>query len=1283
MKAYHYILATVLGMLAMSCTKDIDEPVVPEQPGDYLVISLRSDDEPQSKAAAADTLSVVPFEGETPVELEGMELVGTAEDWPCEDMEEVATKGKIVTGHSDMHGNSIRGYFDQYDATAGYRKYAYNESFSWISSGSNQCRSANRFLFGKGQKYRFTFVWPETVTLNDNLQATYSVGTDVKNQKELLYSTQEVNVTSELSTLTVPFSHALSRVNLKTTSTCPSLTINSIKLSDVYYRGTFSALTGDITPGTSYKTTFTLAENLSVTGEADLCSGARSFLVMPQTVPSTGRLEVVFTYDGKQHTVTANLSGNRWEKGKIITYTLNFNKINGWIKQITIPDELTVNVNETKSITASVTPSTATLKRVTWSQTDASKASLASAGDLVTNVTGTAVGNTSVKATAADEGGVESNSCIVHVINQIKTLTVAPSTATVQNGQTQQYTATVTYWSGTTKSVTSGSSWSSSSTSVGTVSSGGLATASATNTGQTTITASYTEDGVTLTGTAVFKVVAPTVSSVSLGSDHRNILVGQSINLGEETLTVTYSNGTTETISVGGSDVTVVRKTTGDSSVNTTLNGKTVTGTARGIDTYTISYGGKSCDIAVNVSEIVITPASANININASQTFTAKIRNYNNTTLSASFTWSSSNTGVATVTSSGVATGAASGTAHIIAAYNGTYGIGSAYAVLNVENGVISTETETQNDSETRNTTLSDRSEDTGYSAWVKINNKTSETVSPAATTVSVTYGGSHTHTVYGRVQPQKRDGTRSREVRHMADGTTQYGDWTEWTWGDWYNNGNVVETQKSSQTVNDSLSAPSGFTTWFTSAGAVSANEGSSRTATLTVSNGDASGSATLTQQADSMDHYEYQNLDVTISANPTTISADGGSSTLTYSATYQRRTIYKSGKVGSWSNMSATPTVTGSATGFSRNGTAVTVSANPNTTQRSVTYTASYTISGTSLSDSDSVTITQEGKVVVTEIELKNQTSYNLLDNQSQSVNLSDEVVTVYYSNGTEDEITVGTSGVTLARKTSGDAQANTSVSGKTITAITRGTDTYILSYQGASYEFPVYVNTLVVSPASAEIFVGETQTFSATIIKYDGTSTTARSTWTSSSIAVATASGTSSSVTASGLSAGTTTIKASYNNVNGIGYATAELTVKRQDVITYDLVISGDPVTTKVGKDINITNFTATRYTVVNGVRQSGSGVDVTSSTTLHSKNTGIATVTGIKVHGVAVGTTKLYGTCTYSGSTLSSESPSTGSATYINVTVKANSGWGVDDDDDPGSGEGEGGDYNHNN
>lgn len=861
MKAYHYILATVLGMLAVSCTREIDEPVVPEQPGDYLVISLRSEDGPQSRAAAADTLSVVPFEGGMPVELQGMELVGTAVDWPCEDIEEVVTKGQLVSGHADMHGNSIIGYFDQYDTNAGYRKYAYNESFSWISSGSNQCRSANRFLFGNGQKYRFTFVWPETVALNDNLQATCSVGTDVKEQKELLYSTQEVNVTSGLSTLTVPFSHALSRVNLKTTSTCPSLTINYIMLSDVYYTGTFSAITGDITPGTSYKTSFLLAEDISVTGEADLCSGDRSFLVMPQTVPSSGRLEVGFTYEGKQHTVTANLSGNNWEKGKIITYTLNFNKINGWIKQITIPDELTVNVNETKSITASVTPSTATLKKVTWGQTDASRATLASAGDLVTNVTGKTVGNTSVKATAADGSEVESNNCIVHVIDQIRTLTVEPSAANICNGQTQQFTATVTYWSGTTKSVTSGSSWSSSSPSVATVSSGGLATASATNTGQTTISASYTEDGVTLSGSAVLTVSEPVLTSISLSSSYKSILVGQVLDLRSMEVTLYYSNGDERTTTVGNSEISLTHYTLS----HTSVSNKVITGVSYGSDSYYVEYGNVSARLDIRVYQIEITPSNASIDVHGTQVYSARLINFNGGYTNVTVTWSSGDSSIATISGTSTtgsstvspttrtATGVGNGTVAIIASYDGTYGKGSASATLTVNDSIISTTTETETDTEYRNQNLDDTSEDTDYTASVKINNKTSETVDCSSHTVTVTKSGTHTHTVYSNVQPQKRTGTRTRTKYTWASGNVTYGDWSDWTWGAWTNNGAVVTTQKSRQTgINDASSMTiSGFTSWFTSSGSVSANSTTSaRTATLIVTNGTASASATLTQE-------------------------------------------------------------------------------------------------------------------------------------------------------------------------------------------------------------------------------------------------------------------------------------------------------------------------------------------------------------------------------------------------------------------------------------------------
>ena len=119
----------------------------------------------------------------------------------------------------------------------------------------------------------------------------------------------------------------------------------------------------------------------------------------------------------------------------------------------------------------------------------------------------------------------------------------------------------------------------------------------------------------------------------------------------------------------------------------------------------------------------------------------------------------------------------------------------------------------------------------------------------------------------------------------------------------------------------------------------------------------------------AATIDHYEYQGLSVSISANPTSIAAAGGSSTLSYSASWQKRAVYTDNSRGDWEDESDTPTVTGEATGFSRNGTSVTISANTGTDSRSVTYTASYSlpdgsviVSGSS-SDEASVTITQAG--------------------------------------------------------------------------------------------------------------------------------------------------------------------------------------------------------------------------------------------------------------------------------------------------------------------------------
>ena len=163
----------------------------------------------------------------------------------------------------------------------------------------------------------------------------------------------------------------------------------------------------------------------------------------------------------------------------------------------------------------------------------------------------------------------------------------------------------------------------------------------------------------------------------------------------------------------------------------------------------------------------------------------------------------------------------------------------------------------------------------------------------------------------------------------------------------------------------------------------------------------------ASLTISAVTVVGTEYRNLVVSISASPDNIPASGGTSTLTYSATWEYRYEYSNGTYGEWISDSATPTVSGSATGFSRNGTNVTVTANNSTSPRSVTYTASYTIGN--LSDSDSATITQAGKVVLESIVINDAYAYSWAP--VNSVAYGDYITftcTAYYSDGTTEDVT-----------------------------------------------------------------------------------------------------------------------------------------------------------------------------------------------------------------------------------------------------------------------------------
>jgi hypothetical protein len=119
---------------------------------------------------------------------------------------------------------------------------------------------------------------------------------------------------------------------------------------------------------------------------------------------------------------------------------------------------------------------------------------------------------------------------------------------------------------------------------------------------------------------------------------------------------------------------------------------------------------------------------------------------------------------------------------------------------------------------------------------------------------------------------------------------------------------------------------------------------------------NGESAGATMyIYQEANKIESYNYGNWNIAISANPTTIAASGGTSTITASCTRTKTPVYTSGSTGTATTESATPTLAISGAGFTLSGTTVTASKN-NVAARTATVTASY-----SGATSKSVIITQ----------------------------------------------------------------------------------------------------------------------------------------------------------------------------------------------------------------------------------------------------------------------------------------------------------------------------------
>lgn len=105
------------------------------------------------------------------------------------------------------------------------------------------------------------------------------------------------------------------------------------------------------------------------------------------------------------------------------------------------------------------------------------------------------------------------------------------------------------------------------------------------------------------------------------------------------------------------------------------------------------------------------------------------------------------------------------------------------------------------------------------------------------------------------------------------------------------------------------------------------------------------ASGTIYIYQAANKIESYNYGSWNIAISANPTTIAASGGTSTITASCTRTKTPVYTSGSTGTATSESATPilALTTNPGGFTLSGNKLTAANNP-IGAKTATVTASY---------------------------------------------------------------------------------------------------------------------------------------------------------------------------------------------------------------------------------------------------------------------------------------------------------------------------------------------------
>ncbi len=321
---------------------------------------------------------------------------------------------------------------------------------------------------------------------------------------------------------------------------------------------------------------------------------------------------------------------------------------------VTAPS-LSIVKGTSEQFTATGTYSDGSMQNLTSSATWSSQSTGVATITVGGMVTAVGTGTSSIKAVS---GAVSGSATLTVTAATLVSIAVTAPSLSIAKGASEQFTATGTYSDHSTQNLTSSVTWSSQSTGVATITVGGMVTAVGTGTSSIRAVSGAVSGSATLTVTAATLVsIAVTPANPSIGTTGTE----QFTATGTYTDNSTQNLTTTVTWSSSSTGVATISNTAGINGLASAVaNGSStiqaMLGSVQGSTLLTVS--------AVSLQVIVVGPQNPSIADNgATQAFTATGHYSDGSTqnLTSTATWTSSNSGVASVNAGGVATSATLG----------------------------------------------------------------------------------------------------------------------------------------------------------------------------------------------------------------------------------------------------------------------------------------------------------------------------------------------------------------------------------------------------------------------------------------------------------------------------------------------------------------------------------------------------------------------------------------------------------------------------------------------